>query len=66
MTVRSEEVIAQNYAIFCQFGIKLAITHTIAIRWKEKYDALVVNCHHSLGACGGDRLKMILNLKRNS
>ena len=42
------EVIAQNYDIFCQFRSKLAITHTIAIKWKEKYDAVVVDCHHSL------------------
>ena len=25
---------------------KLAITHTIAIKWKEKYDAAVVDYHH--------------------
>ena len=30
------EVIAQNDNIFCQFKSKLAITHAIAIKWKEK------------------------------
>ena len=29
------EVIAQNYGIFCPFRSKLAITHTIAIEWKD-------------------------------
>ena len=42
---------------FGQFRSKLAITHTIAITWKEKYDAVVVDCHHSLSLCG-DRIKM--------
>ena len=37
----------QNYSIFCQFRSKLAITHNIAIK-KEKYDAVAVDCHHSL------------------
>ena len=37
----------QNYGIFCQFRSKLAITHTIAIKWKEEYDAVVVDCHLS-------------------
>ena len=32
------------------------ITHTIAIKWNEKYDAVVVDCHHSLCLCG-DRMK---------
>ena len=32
----------QNYSIFCQFRSKLAITLTIIIKWKEKYDAVVV------------------------
>ena len=40
----------------------LAITHTIAIKWKEKYDAVVVDCHHSLRLCG-ERMKMSLNKK---
>ena len=35
---------AQNYGIFCQFRSKLAITHTVAITWKEKHDAVVVDC----------------------
>ena len=41
---------------------KLAITHTIAIKWKEKYDAVVVDCHHRLRLCG-DRMKMGLHKK---
>ena len=49
----------QNYRTFCQFRSKLAITHTIAIKWKEKYDAVVVDCHHSLSLCG-DRMKTSL------
>ena len=57
-----EKVIAQNYGIFCQFRSKLAITHTIAIKWKEKYDAAVVDCHHSLCLCG-DRMKKSLPKK---
>ena len=36
----------QNYDIFCQFRSKLALSHTIAIKWKEKYDAEVVDCHN--------------------
>ena len=36
---------------------KLAIIHTIATKWKEKYDALVEDCHHRLCSCS-DRLKM--------
>ena len=36
------------YVIFCKFRSKLAIKHTIAIKCKEKYDAVVVDCHHSL------------------
>ena len=47
----------QNYDIFCQFRSQLAITHTIIIKWKEKYDAVVVDCHHNLHLCG-DRMKM--------
>ena len=49
---------AQNYGIFCQFRSKLAIIHTIAIKWKEKYNAVVEDCH-SLHLCG-DRMKMSL------
>ena len=41
LTVRFGEIIVQNYGIFHQFGSKLAITHTIAIKWKEKQDAVV-------------------------
>ena len=52
-----EEVIVQNFGINCQFRSKLAITHTITIKWKEKYDAVVVDCHHSLCLCD-DRMKM--------
>ena len=49
---RRDNKIGRNYSIFCQFRSKLAITHTIAIKWKEKYDAVVVDCHHSLRLCG--------------
>ena len=63
MTVRYGEVIAQNYGTFCQFRSKLAITHTIAIKWKEKYDSVVVDCHHNLCLCG-DRMKMSLPKKK--
>ena len=55
----------QNYGIFCQFRCKLAITHIIAIKWKEKYDAVVVDCHHSLCLCG-DSMKMILPKEKKS
>ena len=54
---------AKNYDTFGQFRSKLAITHTIAIKWKENYDAVVVDCHHSLCLCG-DRMKMSLPKKR--
>ena len=37
-----EKLIAQNYHIFCQFRSKLAITHTFAIKWKEKYNSEIV------------------------
>ena len=50
----------QNYGIFCQFRSKLAITHTIDIKWKEKYNSVVVDCHYSLRLCG-DRMKMSLS-----
>ena len=63
MTVRYGEVIAQNYVVFCQFRSKLAITHTIAIKWKEKYDAVVVDCRHSF-CLYGDRMKMSLPKKK--
>ena len=52
----------QNYGIFCQFTSKLAITHTIAIKWKEKHDAVAVDCHHSLHLCDNN-LKMSLSKK---
>ena len=63
MTVRKGEVLAENskFDIFSQFRSKLAITHTIAITWKEKYDAVVVHC--SLRLCG-DRMKMCLPKKK--
>ena len=54
----------QNYDIFCQFRSKLAITHTIAIKWKEKYDAVVVDCHHSLRLCAA-RMKTSLPKKKS-
>ena len=47
----------QNYSFFCQFRSKLAI------QWKETYDAVVVDCHHSLHLCG-DRMKMSLFKKK--
>ena len=62
MTVKEGEVIAQNYGIFCQFRSKLAITYTVAIKWKEKYNAEVVDCHHSL-LLSGDRMKTSLSKK---
>ena len=48
----------QNYITFCQFISKLAIKHTIALKWREKYYAVVVDCH-SLRLCG-DKMKMSL------
>ena len=54
----------QNYSIFCQFRSNLAITHTIAIKWKGKYNAVVVDCQHSLGLCG-DRKKKNPPKKKN-
>ena len=35
------------------------MTHTIAIKWKEIYVAVVVDCHHNLHLCG-DRMKKSL------
>ena len=37
----------QTNGIFCQFRSKLAITHTVAIKWKEKYYAVVEDCNHT-------------------
>ena len=51
----------KNNGIFCQFRSKLAILHTIAIIWKEKNNAVVVDC--SLHLCG-DRMKMSLPKKK--
>ena len=56
--------LAQNYGIFCQFRNKLAIIHTIDIKWKEKYDAVAVDCHNSLSLCG-DRMKKSLPKKKS-
>ena len=56
------EVIVQSYHIFYQFRSTLVITRTVAIKWKEKYHAVVVNCHHSWGLCG-DRMKNSLPKK---
>ena len=39
------------------------MTHTIAIKWKEKCDTVVVDSHHSLRLCG-DRMKMSLPNKK--
>ena len=52
----------QNYSLFCQFRSKLAIKNAIGIKWKEKYDTVVVDCHHSLCLCG-DRMKKSLPKK---
>ena len=52
----------QSYSIFCQFRSTLVLTHTIAIKRKEKYNAEVVDCHCSLRLCG-DRMKMSLPKK---
>ena len=49
----------QKYRILCQFRSKLAITHTIGMKRKEKYNAVVVDCHHSLYLCD-DRMKISL------
>ena len=38
---------------------QLCITHTIVIKWKEKYDAVVVDCNHSMRLCV-DSMKMSL------
>ena len=62
MTVKQGEVVAQSYNIFCQYRRKLAMTHTTAIKWKEEYDAVVVDCHLSLHLCG-NRMKMSLPKK---
>ena len=46
---------------------KLAIIHTIATKWKEKYDALVVDCRHRLCSCGdieNESLKKVVYLGR--
>ena len=51
----------QNSKFSVSFRSKLAITHTITIKWKEKYDAVVVDC--SLRLCG-DRMKMSLLSKK--
>ena len=53
----------QNYVIFCKFRSELAIAQSIAIKWKEKYDAVVVDCHHSLCLCG-DIMKKSLPRKK--
>ena len=52
-----------NHDIFCQFGSKLAISHTFAIKLMEKYDVVVVDCPHSFGFCD-DRMKMSLPEKK--
>ena len=43
---------------------QLALTHTIAIKWKENYDAVLVDYHHSLCLCG-DKMKLSLPKKNN-
>ena len=58
-------------SLMCNFGVRSrfldviygvrppngspAITHTITIKWKEKYNAVEVDCHHNLRLCG-DRI----------
>ena len=55
--------VLSNYCIFCQFrSSKLSVTHTIAIKWKEKYNAVLVDCHNSLCLCG-DSMKISLPKK---
>ena len=49
----------QNYN--SQFRSKLNIT--LSIKWKDKYDAVVVDCHHSLRLYG-DRMEMSLSYKK--
>ena len=44
--IQGSSWVGRNHGIFCQFRSKLAITHNIAIKWKERYDAVVVDCHH--------------------
>ena len=34
------------------------MTHTIAIKWKVLYVAVVVDCHHNLHLCG-DRVEKV-------
>ena len=53
---RSDSQIGRCY---CTKITKLSVSleaNTIAIKWNEKYDAVVVDCHHSLHC--GDRMKM--------
>ena len=49
---------AQNYDIFCPFKSKLAITYTISIKSKDKYDAVVVDCYHSLRLRGQNEMSL--------
>ena len=53
------EKLQHKITAFSLFRSKLAITHTITIKWKEKYDPVVVDCHNSLCSCG-DKMKMSL------
>ena len=44
----SQKLYRKNYDIFCQCRSKLSIT---AMKWKEKYDAVVVDCDIVTTAC---------------
>ena len=50
------------FSVSLEANLNLVIIHTIAIKWQEKYDAVVVNCHHRLRFYG-DRMKMNLPKK---
>ena len=41
-----------NYVIIWSIKNKIAITHTFAIKLKEKQVAMVVDCHHVACVCG--------------
>ena len=43
--------------IVTTYGLLVVHESIISIAWKEKYDAVVVDYHHSLHLCG-ERMKM--------
>ena len=51
------------FSVSLEANLNLAITYTIAVKWKEKYDAVVVECHHRRRFCG-DRMKMSLPIRK--